>query len=208
MKNAHIFIFFFIAAIAGTVKHECGHWLAGTLVGFKSSVHYAYTNCENCLELNHAAKNGQELLVYEHKSILFTFGGPIETLLTSIIGIICLMLLSRKQVIDAYNTWHLFWITLSYFISRQVFNAAALFGIYFVKHDWSHRSDESKLFTYFQIPQLFGFSVMLLLCSLVLAWITFGIVKQHRMQLIVWGFLGSMFGAAFWLIWAGPLLMP
>lgn len=208
MNNARIFIFFFLFTIIGTLTHECGHVIAGALLGLKTSLSYAYTHCLNCLELNHATTNAHELALYEHKMALFTLGGPLQTLFTSLVGVIGLVLLSRKQLIDVYNTKHLFWITLSYFISRQVFNSVGVFYKYFVTHKWSYRSDESHLFTYFNIPQFAGFFVMLLISSAILAWVTFGIVKQHSTQLIIWGLLGSMLGAAFWLLWAGHVLMP
>jgi len=50
MKNARIFLVFFIAAIVGTLAHECGHTLFGEMVGFKTSLHYQYTSCKNCYD--------------------------------------------------------------------------------------------------------------------------------------------------------------
>ncbi len=169
---------------------------------------YAYTHCLNCWELNHAAKDWGGLLDYERKMALFTWGGPAETLLTSVAGIIGLWVIVRKQEIDAYDKWHLLWITLSYFISRQVFNSLGVFYMYFVKHQWSRGADETKLFAYYGLQPVTAYGIMLVISSAVLAWVTFGIVKRHRKELIVFGFLGSVLGAAFWLLWVGPLLMP
>lgn len=210
MKNARIFLFFLLMAAIGTVAHECGHYIAGLFTGFRPTVHYMYTMCldgDGMGTLTEAA--------YVRRHIVMTLGGPLQTILTGCIGVVGLLIIRRKQNIDAHNVRHLFWITLAYFFSRNVFNTIWYFISYFYTGYWSERADESKLlhylylhYTHWPSTQLAGYILLLLINAAVLAWVTFVIVKQHRWQLILWGFLGSMAGYVLWIYILGPLVLP
>lgn len=208
MKNARIFLFFLIAAIIGTIAHEFGHVIAGTLVGFKTSVHYAYTHCHNCFELSNATKTFRQLQDYEHRRILFTFGGPIQTILTGVAGIVLLLFIRRKEAVDAYDVKHLFALTLSFFISRNVFNEVLFWAKYFTAKELPYRCDECKLLNYYNVNPIVGHLTILFVASAILYWITFVLLKKHRIQFILWGGLGSLTGGLLWLYVIGEHVMP
>lgn len=207
-NNARIFLVFFIAAIVGTLAHECGHAFVGEMVGFKTSVHYSYTSCEDCLELNHAATTRELLEVYWQKSTLMTLGGPAQTILTGIIGVIALLRIRRKEVLDAYNRKHLIWLVLAFFWSRCVFNEVFFWTKYIARKELAYRCDECKLFAYYNVPPLYGHLVILAIGCAILAWVTFGLLQKHRLQFIIWGGLGSFSGGLLWLYVLGEYVMP
>lgn len=207
-NNARIFLIFFIAAIVGTLAHECGHAIVGEMVGFNTSVHYQYTNCENCLEKFNAASNSVLMDEFERNRVLFTWGGPLQTILTGMAGIVGLLMIRAKQQIDAYNKKHLLLLTLSFFISRNVFNEVFYFSKYLFMHQLSRRCDECKLLSYYNINPLIGHLIILIVASAVLWWITFVLLKKHRIQFILWGGLGSLTGGLLWLYVIGEYVMP
>jgi len=207
-NNARIFLIFFIAAIVGTLAHECGHAVVGEVVGFKTSIHYQYTNCENCLERFNAAKSNDLMDRYLYNRILFTWGGPAQTILTGIAGIVGLLIVRRKQEIDAYKFKHLLLLALSFFISRNVFNEVFFWVKYLTTIQVSSRCDECKLLNYYNANPLVGHLLILVFACVILWWITFVLLRKHRVQFILWGGLGSISGGMLWLYVIGEYILP
>lgn len=207
MNNLKIFSFFFIAAIAGTLLHECGHALAAIWYGFHPTIHYAYTDILTDAEWA-AVKDGlKEYNVYPQRTWVM-LGGPLQTILTGMTGLTGLSLLNRRAAIDSWNTKHLFWIVLTYFHSREVFNVLMSFMQVKTSSLEGYVGDETRLFQYWDIDNTTGHVVVLVVSSLILMYATFVLVKKHRWQLILYGGLGSLIGGFTWLRWLGPLLIP
>lgn len=206
MPNLRIFLYFFIAAIAGTLLHECGHALASMYFGFHPQIHYSFCEKMSAAEWDAVDKGLLVFKPYPH-AIWITLGGPLQTLFTGTVGIVGLCILRRRAVIDAGKAWHLFWIVLAFFHSRWVINSIGILYKHYVTGKHSN-ADEVKLMRYWNIDIATGTWAMLLVSCALLAYITFVLVKKHRWQLIVFGGAGSVAGGWFWLKWAGPVLMP
>lgn len=201
--NLQIFFVFFVATIAGTLLHECGHAFVAMLFGFHPTIHYSSTGILSPADLAAFRESSVLYRVYP-ESFWILIGGPLQTIGTGVIGIVGLLVLSRKTIIDAWRSKHLLWLVLSFFMSRQVYNAVGIL----VKKGRKRTSDEEKLFDYLGIDVHIGVWCMLMVFGLVLAYITFALVKKHRWQLIVFGALGSCVGAVFWLYSMGRYILP
>jgi len=149
-----------------------------------------------------------KLADYEHKRMLFTLGGPLQTMLTGTIGVAGLLYIRMRTAVDAYKPKHLLWLTLAFFWSRAVFNEVLLWGNYLINNQWARSGDETKLFTYFNMPQIYGHLILFCVSSAILLWVTFGILQQHRKQFIIWGAVGSLCGGLLWVYIVGKYVMP
>jgi hypothetical protein len=206
MPNLRIFLFFFIAAPAGTLLHECGHALVALLFGFHPVVHYDWCSTISASDWQMVEDGTKNYNEYPHR-FWITAGGPAQTLITGFTGMAALLVLSRRTVINAWNGTHLLWIVLAYFHSRWVYNSLGILYKLYVSGKHSN-ADEVKLMRYWNIDIAAGTWAMLLVACALLAYITFVLVKKNRWQLIVFGGAGSLAGGWFWLKWAGPVLMP
>lgn len=199
MPAARIFLFFFIAAIAGTLLHEFGHAFVAWLYGFHPQVHFAYCSTLSAADRLAIEQGSMQYYTYPH-STWITMGAPLQTFITGCVGMLLLWRASKLRAVDAYRVTDLLLIVLTYFHSRWIMNSAGiLYDMYAVGK--GSRADEIWLMNYWNIDVTAGTWVLL-------AYATFVLVKHHRLQLIVFGALGSVAGGWFWLVWAGPYIMP
>lgn len=212
MNNLKIFSAFLIAAVLGTLLHECGHIVAAWFCGCRQfhlgySYMYAYDcNVDYYPPLTTLGEEYNRVLV--NKRLWEVVGGPLQTNLTGLLGIVLLYRLSRRRVVDAFKNLDLFYIVLCFFLSRNIFNSLTGFLSVKVTTRQYTRADETKLFYHFGINHTVGYTLMLLIASALLAYVVFVLVKKHRWQLILWGGLGSVVGGVVWLRWLGPILLP
>lgn len=212
MNNLKIFFAFFIAAIAGTLLHECGHIVAAWFCGCRQfHLGYCYMHAYDCNvdyypPLTTLGEEYNRVLI--NKRLWEVAGGPLQTNLTGLLGIVLLYRISRRRVIDAFKNLDLFYIVLCFFLSRNIFNSLTGFLSVKVTTRQYTRADETKLFYHFGINHTVGYILMLLIASALLAYVVFVLVKKHRWQLILYGGAGSVVGGVVWLRWLGSLLLP
>jgi len=193
LQKLKITIWFFLAAIAGTLLHECGHYIAGVLLGGNPVIHYRYTSPGYTTAPGGASRD-----------FIFTLGGPLQTIATGALGFIGLLWTSRKEPIDACKTKHLFWIVLTFFWSREVLRVL----LFMLPYQAGWPADESRLLNALNIPLFIGYTALLIVFGALLSYVTFSIVKKHRKELVIYGVSGSIIGWVAWMYWLGPLLLP
>ncbi|TKS56907.1 hypothetical protein [Mesohalobacter halotolerans] len=145
-----------------------------------------------------------------NKSLFISIGGPLQTILTGIIGLIILRL--RKKTIQINGLKILDWLAvfLSLFWLREIFNLVHSIGeeIIFPDGKW-FGGDEyfiSKDLNLWPgtIPILLG-----MLGLLISAYIVFEVVpKKLRLTFILGGLIGGISGFILWLDIIGPKVLP
>jgi hypothetical protein len=223
--------FAFIAfTIIGTLSHEAGHFVVAKLHGYPSHIGYNYTFWDNQQELlvidSFEKKYRDELILnkqfpekaqYEvllkqqlNASFLITFGGPLQTMLT---GSIAFGLLVRKRNrsrdINKLKFTHWLLVFFALFWLRQPFNFIYWIGGYFRNGEFSTNGDEIYLANYLNIPEG-GILIFTALIGFALLFYTvFRIIPvAERWVFVLAGLTGGITGFLFWIIWAGPLILP
>ncbi|HET8885821.1 MAG TPA: hypothetical protein VFM70_05655 [Salinimicrobium sp.] len=145
-----------------------------------------------------------------NKGLLVTIGGPIQTIITGIIGLI--ILLFRRKTIHLNGLKFMDWLSifLSLFWLREIFNLVTSIGGEIISPDGTwFGGDELKISQDLDlwsgtIPIILG-----ILGILVSVFTVFVIVpKKLRLTFIVSGFIGSISGFILWMNILGPKILP
>ncbi|MCF8371254.1 MAG: hypothetical protein K9H64_06515 [Bacteroidales bacterium] len=222
-------IAFLFCTVIGTVTHEFGHIVVAKFLGYETTLHYSsmsydkvdrnaelipiYTEYRYEIEndLQFPRKKEYESIIkkiYLTDPLLIKMGGPFQTILTGLIGL--LMLYFRKEKIKK-NGFKLFdWIAvfLSLFWLREVFNlvmsiSSGIFdGSYF-------GGDEAKISKILEIPTGTIPIILGVLGLLVSLYIVFKVIpKEKRFDFIIAGFIGGISGYILWMNIIGPRILP
>lgn len=228
----NIALLFIVFTIVGTLSHELGHYAAGKLSGLNCTIHFASCHCLSpadefrinfAKDLKNKYKSKDSIpshlwLEYQANvksmpSIDRTWtiiGGPLQTISTGMIGIICLLVRKKKYPSKIFNGKDWFLVFLSLFwirepfnlllsvIKKLIFGSSSFFG-----------GDELNISNGFNlwegtIPILMG-SIGLAICLFVI----FKIVpRPYRWKFIVGGLIGGNLGYLFWMKLLGPIILP
>lgn len=221
-------VFIFFTAI-GTITHEYGHLLVAKYFGYETSLHYGSMNYNSELndklieiynENKKAIENGQN---FERKvefesgikklqlnRLLITIGGPLQTILTGVIGLTILFI--RRNNIKTFGLKILDWLAvfLSLFWLREVFNLMTSIGSEIISPNGSYFGGDEKNISYGlnlwegTIPIILGFTGLLI--SL---FIIFKVIPvRQRLTFIISGPIGGILGFILWMNILGPKLLP
>lgn len=145
-----------------------------------------------------------------NKALYVTIGGPLQTILTGIIGLFILFL--RRKSIQTKGLKIIDWLAvfLGLFWLREIFNLANSFGSELISPDerWFggdeyYISEDLNLWSG-TIPIILG--IMGLLISV---YIVFKIVpKNLRLTFILSGLIGGISGFIIWMKIIGPMILP
>ena len=213
----------------GTISHEYGHMAASELYGLEATLHYQSASHEKSrLEqiLNDLYAKNKEAIIndedypdkekferyykkYNRQNFWISAGGPIQTCLTGIIGL--LMLYYRKARYKSELS-KLDWLAvfLSLFWLREIFNLCTGFALYLLGMDlYYFGGDEYYMALLAELPPgTFALSLGII-GALVACYVVFVVIpKKYRLSFIVAGFVGSAIGFAGWMYWLGPILLP
>ena len=189
---------FIIATVIGTLSHEYGHIIIAKLLGYKTTLHYASMNWESAEPSN------------QTHNLLISIGGPLQTILTGILGLLILQL--RKQSRKEYGLNLLDWIAvfLSLFWLREIYNLTLSIskGI-LIGTGRFFGGDEARISNLLELPSgvfpiIFG--VLGLGVSL---FVIFKVIpKDKRLTFILGGLIGGISGSLLWMNIIGPMILP
>ena len=226
-----IFTFVFVIfTIIGTLSHELGHLIVAKAVGFKDTeLHYGSMKSDNLpLENEYIAfykknkyfidnqlpykekethlKNGK---LIRQKHFLVTLGGPLQTILTGLIGLLILFF-RRKKYPKKFTLLDWFAVFLSLFWLREIF--ILLTGFFFKIIDSKNKifgGDEYYLSLRLHIWEGTISLFLGFIGFFISVFIVFKVIpKKLRFIFIVAGLLGGMLGFALWFGYLGPILLP
>jgi hypothetical protein len=205
MNNQKLFIglffTFIVFTIIGTISHEFGHYFAAKSLGYEAKINYAYAWREkaNAHQVFSASDN-----------LWFILGGPLETSLTGLIGLL-LLFLFRKTYKNtprlSLKQW--LFIFLALFWLRPTTNLVTWIGGYLLSGEFSQRGDEIKLSQYLHIPQWAIITSTAFIGIAVLTIVIFKFVPvSQRKIFILAGLTGGIAGYIFWLVLFGKYIIP
>ena len=196
----YLIIAFIFTIIIGTLSHECGHFFAAKTIGFDAKIHYAFISITNY--------NNVEATFF--RIILFTIGGPLQTILTGIIGL-CLLFANKNKILLLEKLTLKYWVYvfLSFFWLRQTFNFVMWLIEFLIRGRFPQRGDEVRLALYFQIPEWSIAFTTALLGLIIAVYVIFKFIPlKQRLTFILAGLIGGILGYYIWLESIGKLIMP
>lgn len=221
---------FVLFTIIGTISHEYGHILVAKSLGYETTLHYGSMNYDNSsfkkeiVEIYNQNKteiengtefkqkdeyeNGVEKLTND--ILLVRIGGPFQTIITGIIGLIIIYVRRKKIKEYGLKSFDWFAVFLSLFWLRQVFNLTMSIGSELIKSDGSYfGGDEKKISELLNLWNGTVSCALGIIGLLISVFIVFRIVPKYlRLTFIAGGLLGGIFGFILWMNILGPKLLP
>lgn len=221
---------FILFTIIGTVSHEYGHIAVARMLGYTTTLHYGSMNWKQSpLDQEIAAiyyrnetaiengKDFEEKANYHGKiekrtlnALLIKMGGPIQTMLTGLIGL-TLLLWRRKKIRDSglkFPDWLAVFLTL--FWLREVFNLVTAVGKIVLFPDGRVlRGDEFAVSRMLGLPE-WTFPILLGTIGLAISlFVIFRIIPLNlRPTFILSGLIGGISGFYLWMNVVGTVVLP
>lgn len=146
--------------------------------------------------------------VNKEHSLYISIGGPLQTFLTSFVGLFLLYVFqSKKQLFFRKRDWLA--VFLSLFALREVFNfVMAIVSVILFNKEY-FVGDE------FKISRLLGYNqwtiplIAMFLGSVICLFLVFNVLlKKYRFTFIISGFIGGILGYILWFQYLGKLILP
>lgn len=232
-KTKPFFLFslaFALFTVVGTLSHEYGHIAIAKLFQQETTLHYGSMNHGNparstrISELYQSHKeaienksdfDGREeymMLIREQwfESLWVSIGGPLQTVLTGVIGLVILYYQRRRINEASFNFWTWLGVFLGLFWLREIFNLTIGFAKHFLLgRDRLFGGDElhiSKMLGLWDGTISLGLGLGGLVVS---GWIVFKIVpKKLQFTFIFSGLVSSALCFYLWMYIVGPALLP
>lgn len=141
-------------------------------------------------------------------SNLITMGGPLQTFLTSILGLFLLYYFkTAKQFSFRIKDW--FAVFLSLFALREIFNfVVGLYSFLFLETKFFN-GDEFKLSRNFGFNQWVVPIITMLIGAIICIYVVFKVLpNKYRISFLIAGFLGGIIGFILWFNYLGKLMLP
>lgn len=232
LQPYYLFLFsiaFIFCTVIGTVTHEFGHILVAKFLGYETTLHYSsmnydrgdgkaelipiYTEYRYEIEndLQFPRKEEYESIIrkiYLTDPLLIKMGGPFQTILTGIIGLLILYFRKDKMRKNGFKLFDWIAVFLSLFWLREVFNL--VMSIFSGIFDGSYfGGDEAKISRILEIPIGTIPIILGVLGLLVSLYIVFKVIpKVKRFNFILGGLIGGISGYILWMNIIGPRVLP
>ena len=193
-----LMIAFIIVVIVGTLTHELGHYLLAKHFGYNAKLSYASVHYNSTLRIP-----------FKHRFYV-TIGGPMQTIVTGMIGLLLLFIYRRSFIsTNKLSTGQWGMIFLSLFWLRQTVNLIMWLGIYFITGKFALRGDEIRIARYLQLPFWSIAAITGILGVMVLALVVFKFIPpKQRFTFLVSGLVGGVAGYILWIELLGKYIMP
>lgn len=233
MQKLNFFIFtllFVLFTIIGTVSHEYGHIAVAKALGYSTTLHYGYMTWDSSKleeEINQLYLDNQEAIQqalpfdekarYEEKqallnkhSLFVSAGGPLQTMLTGIIGWLLLWVGKGKRALTGFRPIDWLAVFLSLFWLRELFNLCNSVTMEFIKPDGNFfGGDELHIAQFLGIDEgtvAIPLAVIALFSS---SLVVFKVLpRKFQLTFILAGLVGGLIGFIGWLYILGPIIMP
>ncbi|WP_299888834.1 hypothetical protein [uncultured Lacinutrix sp.] len=141
-------------------------------------------------------------------SFLITLGGPVQTVLTSVFGLLILYYRKSKKRPN-FNIWDWLGVFMSLFILREVFNTLSSLFKRFFYNTIDFYGDEFRISRYLDLNQWIIPIITCLIGLAISSHIIFKVIpKQYRFSFIIGGLIGGISGFAIWFGFLGKLILP
>ncbi|MBC8757343.1 hypothetical protein H2O64_21925 [Kordia sp. YSTF-M3] len=227
---------FVVCTIVGTQTHELGHAAVAQSLGYETELYYGsmtyyhkgyfedadVKKLDAFYDRNGSFKNfteadkkhadqlqaiiDEKFPYNETHSFLVTLGGPLQTILTSFLGLFILTYRKSKKRRE-FKRYDWIAIFLSLFVLREVFNTFMATVSYFINGTNNFHGDEFRISSYLDVHQ---WSIPILtgvFGTIIAVYVIFKIIPlKYRFTFIISGFLGSISGFILWFNYLGPWL--
>lgn len=144
----------------------------------------------------------------KHHQIWITLGGPLQTILTGLLGLFILFYRKSKQKeFFVFLDW--LGVFLALFVLREVFNfVMAVFEKVFQARD-NTSGDEFKLSYYFELNPWTVPAIGFIIGMVISLYVIFRVIPiRYRFTFTISGLVGGVLGFLIWFDGLGPILFP
>jgi hypothetical protein len=225
MKTLHFTLIFIMMVPVGTLTHESAHWITARYFGNHTELHYASVSYHGetqkkflevieaysidgdswSQEQKQSYKSAVRNYILEGKAI--TLSGPLQTLLTGLIGCLILLIRRKSQLNGIFTSVDWLAVFLTLFLSRFAANATHHFIAGFL--GFKSSGDEDKLASLHQVNPNVLYAVLWISSVSILSYLTFKIIPKDKLKpFLIGGALGCSIGWVLWMYLLGPFLLP
>lgn len=221
---------FIVFTVIGTVSHELGHIAVAKWFDYKTTLHYGsmeykdsplYTRFMSVYAKNqtaiqtgyHFVDDAEYLSLFETlkwQSLLIRMGGPVQTMLTGIIGIFLIFAIRTHRRIEfLIKDW--FAVFLALFWLREIFNLFMSVAKEIISPDGNYFGRGDEFYISVMLKQWTGtVPVILGMLGLIISvFIVFKVVpRELRLTFITSGIIGGISGYILWFEILGPIVLP
>ncbi|WP_179018911.1 hypothetical protein [Winogradskyella forsetii] len=144
---------------------------------------------------------------YKSNEFWITIGGPVQTILTSFLGLLILYV-RRKIWMHGFKTVDWLFVFMSLFAIREVFNFINALYSSIMYSESNFHGDEFRISRYLEYNEWVVPTLTMILGLLISCYVIFKVIPlKYRFTFIISGIIGGITGYAIWFGFLGELLL-